>query len=72
MGKSRPKRILIIGYPYFVDRLIELGQGSDLELSTMPKGLVRRLITLFPHQSGLSNRRPSRTKPVSSLAVLVR
>ena len=47
MTAPKPKRILILGYPYFVNRLTELGKDSAYILSGLPKNGLRRWLSLF-------------------------
>ena len=68
---KRPIRVLLLGYPYFVNRLQELGQGSKLDLMTLPKSRFGRLLALWQadliYQIG-GDLRPNR---FSSLAILL-
>lgn len=43
----KPIRILVLGFPYFVDRLRELGQSREFVFLAMPQGFFRRWWTLF-------------------------
>jgi hypothetical protein len=47
MNVEKPRRILIIGYPYFVNRIQELAAGSDYQLLTMPKKGLQQWLTLL-------------------------
>lgn len=44
---KKARRILVIGYPYFVARILELAKGSDYQLITMPKGKLQQWLTLM-------------------------
>lgn len=47
MIKRKTPRVLVLGYPYFVSRLLELGKDSGLEMHALPKGWWQRLISLI-------------------------
>lgn len=44
---KKTRRVLIIGYPYFVGRIMELAKGSDDQLFTMPKGKLQQWLILL-------------------------
>ncbi len=44
---KKMRRILVIGYPYFVNRIMELANGSDYQLVTMPKSKLQQWLTLL-------------------------
>ena len=44
---AKPKRVLILGYPYFVDKLLELGSGSPYRFEALPKKGFRMWLALF-------------------------
>ena len=46
-GVKKARRILVIGYPYFVGRIQELAAGSDYQLLTMPKSRLQQWLTLL-------------------------
>ena len=47
MSVIRPRRILIVGYPYFVNRIMELANNSDYQFMTMPQKGLQRWAALF-------------------------
>lgn len=47
MPVQKPKSVLVLGYPYFVNRLKELGNSDDFTFQEMPKGQLQRWIALL-------------------------
>jgi hypothetical protein len=47
MKVKQSKRILIVGYPYFVNRIRELAADSEYQLQVMPKTGAKRWLTLM-------------------------
>ncbi len=47
MRKKNPTRVLIMGYPYFVNRLRELGRNSEFVLVGLPRNPFRRYFELL-------------------------
>ncbi|HBE80858.1 MAG TPA: hypothetical protein DDW65_24190 [Firmicutes bacterium] len=47
MAVKKARRVLIIGYPYFVNRIRELAAGSDYHLLTMPKKGIQQWLLLL-------------------------
>ena len=47
LAKQRPIRVLIMGYPYFVNRLRELGQDAEYQLVPLPRTRFGRYLALL-------------------------
>ncbi|TCL61805.1 hypothetical protein EDC14_103238 [Hydrogenispora ethanolica] len=47
MAKKRPIRILLMGYPYFVHRLQELGWSAEYQLIPLPRTRIGRYLALL-------------------------
>ncbi len=47
MGKQRPIRVLVMGYPYFINRLRELGANSQFQFGVLPRSRFGRWLALF-------------------------
>ena len=47
MNFKKKKQVLTIGYPYFVNRLQELGKGSDFIFKVLPRQRFRKWFTLL-------------------------
>lgn len=47
MAANKPTRVLLLGYPYFVNRLRELGEGSGYQFSSLPGSALQRWLALL-------------------------